>query len=387
MTTHIKNIPEAGVPFPISEYGRRLERVTAAIEKAGLDALLVTSHGHLRYLSGYHGFGAYFAPFPLIVIPGRQPIYVVREFEVSTVQAESWINDIVPYAQQQDFAPVCAEVLRRYGLQAGKIGFELGCWNLAPADVNGIQAHLPDMEVADATRLVASVSAVKSPLEIQAMREAMALTDIVVRTFQSSLREGVEEVQVCMNIQQELFKAGGTLYEAPTLVFGERTKLSHGSPSRNALRKNDPAIMEMAGVPKHGYVAGLVRSAVLGRNPETESLHSLAEEALEYAISVIKPGVTTGEVDAAARSVITRSGRPKVFRHRTGYQTGIHWLERGNLSLEPKAVERLEVGMNFHMPMLLFSETGRICGCSEQVVVTDSGAEILSSTPHTLYYA
>ncbi|MER8556789.1 M24 family metallopeptidase, partial [Mesorhizobium sp. M1217] len=159
-----------------------------------------------------------------------------------------------------------------------------------------------------------------------------------------------------------------------------------GSPTRNKLRQNDPALMETGAV-KHGYVAGLARTAVLGRNPETESLHSLAEEALEAAIEVMKPGVTAGAVDAAARKVIERSGRPKVFRHRTGYQTGIHWSERGNLSLEPGATDVLELGMIFHMPILLFGESGRICGCSEQVVVGEGGAEILSQTPHTLYRA
>ncbi|MER8557004.1 M24 family metallopeptidase, partial [Mesorhizobium sp. M1217] len=104
-------------------------------------------------------------------------------------------------------------------------------------------------------------------------------------------------------------------------------------------------------------------------------------------IEVMKPGVTAGAVDAAARKVIERSGRPKVFRHRTGYQTGIHWSERGNLSLEPGATDVLELGMIFHMPILLFGESGRICGCSEQIVITERGAEILSHTPRTLYRA
>ncbi|HEX6509415.1 MAG TPA: M24 family metallopeptidase, partial [Chloroflexota bacterium] len=127
--------------------------------------------------------------------------------------------------------------------------------------------------------------------------------------------------------------------------------------------------------------------AVLGRHPGAESLHALAEEALEAAIAAIKPGVTAGAVDAAARTVIERSGRPQVFRHRTGYQTGINWSERGNLSLEPDAADVLEADMTLHMPIILFQEGEYGLGCSEQVVVTERGAEILSRTPHTLYRA
>jgi Xaa-Pro dipeptidase len=90
-------------------------------------------------------------------------------------------------------------------------------------------------------------------------------------------------------------------------------------------------------------------------------------------------------VDAAARKVITRSGHPEVYRHRTGYQTGIQWTERGNISLEPDAKDVLEVDMTFHMPFILFGESGYLFGCSENVVVTERGAEILSRTSHTLY--
>ncbi|MER8805136.1 Xaa-Pro peptidase family protein [Mesorhizobium sp. M0998] len=379
-------IPFTGIPFPKTEYDRRQKKVLAAVASANLDALVVTAHGHLRYLTGYDGMGGYFAPFPLILVPGRAPTYVVREYEVDTVRATSCIDEIISYTQQQDFSKVCADVLRRYGLHGRRVGLELGCWNLAAADVSALQAQLPDLKIADATRLVASVAAVKSELELEAMRNAMAMTDLAVRTFQQSLREGVTETKVAETIEEEVKKAGGQLAQFYSLGFGERTRLAHGVPAHHPIRNNEPAMVEIGGA-KHGYAAGVVRSAVLGRHPETEVLHDLAVEALEAAIGAIKPGETASAVDAAARKVIARSGRSQVFRHRTGYQTGIHWSERGNLSLEPGAADILEAGMTLHMPLILFSENGYLFGTSEQVLVTERGAEILSTTPHTLYQA
>lgn len=351
---------------------------------ADLDGLLVTAHGHLRYLTGYHGFGGYFAPFPLILAPGRAPTYVVREYDIDAVRAEGCVDEIIPYTHQREFGKVCAEVLRRRGIRARRVGFELGCWNLAPVDVSAVQAQLPELRIVDASRLVASVAAVKSELELEAMRESMALTDLAVRTFQNSLHEGVTETEMYANIAGEVGKVGGELWRSSTLVFGERMKVPHGGPSRHPIRNNESAMVEIGGV-KHGYAAGLVRSAVLGRHAETESLHALSVEALGAAIAAIKPDVTADAVDAAARKVIERSGRTRAFRHRTGYQTGIHWTERGNMSLEPGAADILAPGMTFHMPIILFSEGGYLCGCSEHVLVTESGAEILSSIPRTLY--
>ncbi|MER8402193.1 aminopeptidase P family N-terminal domain-containing protein [Mesorhizobium sp. M1348] len=65
MTT-AESIPFTGAPFPKSEYERRQKKVLEEIARSELDALVVTAHGHLQYLSGYDGTGAYFMPFPLI---------------------------------------------------------------------------------------------------------------------------------------------------------------------------------------------------------------------------------------------------------------------------------------------------------------------------------
>ncbi|MHC4049424.1 M24 family metallopeptidase [Bradyrhizobium sp. 25ACV] len=380
------SIPFTGVPFPKSEYERRQQKVLQAVEKAGLDALLVTAHARLQYLSGYTGRGAYFAPFPLILAPGRAPTYVVREYEIPAVRADCCIDEIVGYTQQQDFAKVCADVLRRYGLQNKRVGLELGCWNLAPTDVSALQAQLPDLKIVDATHLVGSVAAVKSDLELEILREMMVLTDLAVHTFHASLREGVAEAEVAAAMRDEVTKAGGSFSLTPTLLFGERTKLSHGAATSNRIRNNEPAFGEF-GAAKHGYFAGLVRSAVLGRHPEAESVHALAEEIVEAVIAAIKPGVTAGSVDAAGRKVLERSGRPQAWRHRTGYVTGVNWTDRGSLSLEPGATDLLMVGMTLHMPIILFGESGYMVGTSEHVLVTERGAEILSRTPHTLYRA
>lgn len=383
MTVANPQIPLTGPAFPREEYERRWQRVLVQMERAGMDVLAVTANGHQEYLGGYDGSGGYFAPFPIFLAPGQPPTYLVRKYDEDAVRAESCIDEIVPYTQEGDFGKACADVLRRFGLEHGRLGLELGCWNLAPVDVAAIQAELPGIRIIDATRLVAKVAAVKSELEIEVMRQSMALTDLAVRTFQQCLREGVTEAMVSAAIDAVIEAAGGTT-RPYTLLFGARTRLPHGNPADHPLRRNEPAFTEIGGE-KRGYVAGLCRSAMLGNHPGAEALHALAEEALEAAIAAIRPGITAGEVDAAARNVIEQAGCPEVFRHRTGYQTGIDWSERGNLSLEPDSSDQLEAGMTLHMPIILFKQGEYGLGCSENVLVTERGAEILSSTPHTLF--
>jgi Xaa-Pro aminopeptidase len=378
-------IPLTGVPFSRQEYERRQAAVIARFDEVGIDALAVTANSHQEYLSGYDGGGDYFAPFPLILSPGHRPTYVVRLYDEDAVRAQSCIDDIVPYRQQADAARAWADVLRTRGLERARLGLELGAWNLAPADVSALQAELPDLEIVDTTRLVAQVAAVKSEVEIDVMRRAMALTRLAIDTFNSSIEDGAVEIEVARRIDDAVARAGGET-RSYTLVFGPRTALPHGGPGLYRLERDQPAFTELSGW-MHGYAAGLCRSAVLGRHREAETLHALAEDALQAAIDAIRPGVTAGVVDAACRSVIEVAGRSATFRHRTGYQIGIMWTDRGNLSLEPDANDVIEANMTLHMPIILF-EQGRFgVGVSETVVVTDDGAEVLSGLPREIHRA
>lgn len=153
--------------------------------------------------------GGVFHAVSVILVPGRAPIYVVREYEFTGVRAESCIDELVGYREQPDFAKVSAEVLRRLGLAGKKVGFELGCWGLAPANVYALETLMPEMKIADASRLVSSVMAVKNELEINAMRHAMAATDVAVRAFQRSLRAGRSEAEMAVAIQSERRRHAG----------------------------------------------------------------------------------------------------------------------------------------------------------------------------------
>ena len=113
--------------------------------------------------------------------------------------------------------------------------------------------------------------------------------------------------------------------------------------------------------------------------------------ALEAAIGAIRPGVTSGSVDAACREPIERAGFEPNFRKRTGYSVGIgyspSWGEGHIVSLRRDDPTRLEPGMVFHMPPALRVPGQYGLGFSETVLVTPTGCEVLTNHPRRLHVA
>lgn len=365
-----------------AEYQRRWDAVAARTETAGLDALVVTGPLEQTYLTGSWMTGDT-APWPLLIVPGERPVFLVRRYDEDAVVLASMIKDVVAFADTQDVMVVFADMLRRRGLDKGRIGFELGTWGLAPRDLATIERELPDMTVQDATRLVTAVSEVKSAEELAIMRQAMAWTELGMRTFFSSLAEGVTENEVAGRISEALFAAGSGLGETPPVLFGKRTALPHANSADNALRQGDVAFTEHSGWCR-GYAAGLVRTAVLGRNPAAEELYKIAVEAQEAAIAAVRPGATAASIEVACRGVLKRHGVNDALRQRTGYAIGLRWLDRSSMSLLEGNDDPLVEDMTLHMPTILFKQGEFGIGVSETVRVAADGAEVMGGVPREL---
>lgn len=368
--------------FSQAEYERRWADVVAALPAYDIDALCVTAPLRLEWLSGTDGSGMW--PDPLILAPGLPVTLVVRRYEEDRARAEGRMPGLVSYFGEDDAIAVWAETLRELGLADARLGLELDCWGLAPRDVTELQRLLPGLTVVDASRLAGDVMNVKSAEELAVMRQAAVYSDIGMRAFYAALQEGAVESEVGAATMGAMATAGSDpMPFGETILLGSSSAIPHGLSGAARFGPGDVAFAEFGGVCQ-GYCAGLVRSAVLGENPAAEALYAVARAALEAGLAAIRPGATTGDVDAAVRGLVERAGYGASFRHRSGYSIGLGWQDRGNTSIKPGGQDVLQPGMTLHLPVNLF-ERGQFCiGCSETVLVTEDGGEPLSALPRDL---
>ena len=146
-----------------------------------------------------------------------------------------------------------------------------------------------------------------------------------------------------------------------------------------------------AGGTHNRYNCMLSRTVIVG-TPDRKwtAMAEASRDTLNAAKAAIRPGVTSHEVDRAARTVMGKAGLAKYFMHRTGYSIGIgvppDWGEGRIMSINENDPTALEAGMCFHLiPDLKVVHEGGVV-FSESVVVTATGHQVLTDFPQQIFF-
>lgn len=382
------------MPFANSEYERRIRAVGAQAAELGVEAFCVTSQLSVRYLIGT-ACSSLSSPWPqpLLLVPGRRPIYLVREYDADRIAAQTDLVEVRTFfggGTTPSALELWAAALCDLGLATKRIGLELARADLTPASVAALRALVPNAQFVDASAAVNSVMDMKSDAEIAAMRAASAMNARGFATFLSVLRDGASEAEVKREVLRELAAQGSESSHAE-VVLGQNSAIPHAgyhASTRSVLRPGTPAFIEFS-ASVSDCASGLVRTALLGRSRDVEALYEVAQAAVDAIDAILRPGISAGEVDAAARRVVTRAGRGDTFRHRAGYACNA-WITygatAGSIDLSPGNPAIIRPRMAFHTPVNLF-ERGRFgVGCSETWLVTENGCEALSGLSRELRF-
>jgi Xaa-Pro dipeptidase len=160
--------------------------------------------------------------------------------------------------------------------------------------------------------------------------------------------------------------------------------LPHGTWEGRVLRDGDIIFLEHTGCIRR-YSAAMMRTCFLGTPPDVvKRTADIILEGIARAIDTIRPGVTSGEVDAACRNTILGAGFSD-YTHETGYSIGVcyppGWNESHIMNLHPGDTTPLVPNMVFHLvPSLIIPEMNGHVGFSDTVVVTETGREVLTNT-------
>ncbi len=244
-----------------------------------------------------------------------------------------------------------------------------------------------------AERIINSLRSRKTRLEIELIQNAVDTTQWIYEQTFKFMKPGMTEKQIAGYMHQQLKENNlETAWEnetCPAVNAGPESPIGHVGPSNIVVQPGHIVHFDF-GIKQNGYCSDIQR--VVYVMPDGEKtipepvMHGFktVTDAIQKTVAEMKPGILGKEVDAIAREVITESGYPE-YMYATGHHIGqlVHdgagilgpeWERYGdtpNLQLESGQVYAVEPG-------LMVDGYGYI-GIEEDVLVTDNGAEFIST--------
>lgn len=339
------------------------------MKTAGVDGLLITHLPDVRYLCGFTGSNA-----ALVLAGGRSILFTDGRY-TAQAKAEAAGTRVV-IAQKPALTAACEWIVEA---AVKRCGFDPTQTTVAALELmrKAVPAKLRRKIFVPVEPLVAKLRQVKDLDEIAKIRKAAALGCRLFDEMLGYLRPGLTEIEVAATLEHHARVAGAEAMSFETIVAsGERSALPHGRASWEKLPRRGFVTLDF-GVVLDGYMSDMTRTVHIGRaKPEERDVYDAVLEAQEAAVLAVASGVTAGEVDEAARSVLRRAGLDRWFTHSTGHGVGLEIHEGPRLAakqmqaLEPGMVITIEPGV--YMP-------GRFgLRIEDMVLVTEKGHEILT---------
>ncbi len=391
-------------PTPRDELARRINALQRHLVAHDLDAALVTQNVDLLYFAGSMQSGV------LIVPAGGRPLYAVRRV-LERARKESALDQIGALGSFRDLPGLLHEVA---GGEPHRVGMALEVLPVVIRD--RFAAALPNVAIADVSRPIRLVRSVKSPYELDKMRDAARLAETMLNVGIAQLREGITEVELAGRVEAAARREGhqgvvrvrgwnqevywgcllsgesGAVASFPDLPLageGLGPAMPYGS-GRRRIVAGEPVIFDYTAA-LDGYICDQTRTLVIGVLPERlQRAHDVAVEVLKTVEAAIKPGVSPQKLYRLAVDQARRAGYEDAFmghgplRARyVGHGVGLELDEWPVLAdgftdpLEPGTVFCVE-------PKMVFPGLGAV-GIEDEFAVTAAGAERITRPEQRLF--
>jgi Xaa-Pro aminopeptidase len=228
--------------------------------------------------------------------------------------------------------------------------------------------------------IVDLLRSVKDSSEIDRMREAARVGSEVMDETIRLIRPGVTELDIAAEIVYRMRRKGASAEAFEAIVAaGPRSALPHARPTERRIGKNELVVIDLGAILRH-YCSDLTRTVYVGRAPaKVRGWYEAVLEAQRAARNAVRHGVTAGEVDAAARNVLQRTGLGRYFVHSTGHGVGLEIHEGPRIARDQK--RKLETGNVITLEPGVYVEGVGGIRIEDEALVTARGAEILTTPP------
>ena len=353
----------------------RADRVADALQAREADMLLVTDLINVRWLTGFTGSNA-------AAVVGREGSRrFVTDFRYLTQSAD----EVDPAWEREIAVDLLAGVVK--GVPgSGDLRLAFDDAHMSVKDHGRLAGMLrAGIELVPAGGAVEALRAVKDSDELESIRAAARLADDALTEVLGRGLVGRTEREVALDLEFTMRRMGAQAASFPPIVAaGEHGALPHAAPREVRIPAGTLCVVDW-GAQLDGYASDCTRTYATGEiDPRDGQVYALVLQAQEAALAAVRPGPTGREVDAVARAIIDAAGHAEHFGHGLGHGVGLDVHEGPRLSKQGEAA--LAAGMVVTVEPGVYVPGAVGVRIEDLVIVTDDGAEIVSSLPKELQF-
>jgi Xaa-Pro dipeptidase len=187
---------------------------------------------------------------------------------------------------------------------------------------------LPDATWIDADLLVNWVRVVKTPAELDYMRQAAVIAGKAMQVAYDGCNPGVRQCDLMAEVSAAQIRGtpdfGGDMPAIhPLVLAGEAASTAHPMWTDAPFEADQIVAFELGACRKR-YNAGLARTVCLGPpNPALRKTEAAVLEGMDAVVSTLRAGVPCQDVHATWQAVLDRYGLEK--KSRIGYSIGVNY--------------------------------------------------------------
>lgn len=334
---------ETQVSMVMAERENRWGKIREAMERAGLDAIVVVSDGHIeragsiRYIADVNTRGMYV----YVIFPLKGPPVAINIRGALNRVGAPWIEDVrrLPFRggwvpESEPYAAVIAEVIRERGVEKGALGIE-GDFLPLPVYQRLVQ-ELPKAAFTE-TNIIHELKMVKSAEEIRFVEQGVEMVD---KAFETCL---------------ELARPGRTWNEVSSVVCGRLYDWGMedigGFPlprSTKVMQPGDTYLLYPEIQAPGGYWIQFGRLFSFGEpSKDVREAWDLSIEAQTQAAEKLRPGNTGADVMAAIDDTL-RGTRYQADPRGSGHGVALDVLEKPFISHDDRHMIRRGMVVTIH---------------------------------------
>ena len=378
-------MPKPYIHFSREEFSSRQQKTREHLQNLELDGLLLFKIEDMYWLTGYESDG--FCIFGSMFIGTDGALtHLARPADLGNISYSSICEDvrISPDTEGSTRAEHIKDMLRSLGMEGKKIGIQVDTMGLTPRLFLEIREILDGWcELTVAPDFIRIFRLVKSPQELNYLRKAGGVMDIVMDKVIEATYPGAFEGDIYATFYDTLFRLDADLpAHIPPFGSGDSALNLRYTTKRKNVSENDQVTLELGLAYRHYHVASM---GVVLTGPEINSrhlkMHKASVIALDAVQAKLRAGKTIGQLFDIYKAILEEHDEHDSVLTVAGYTMGAMWPP--TWMEEPLIFEGnplvLEENMTFFTHMILNDrETGLSMAVGETAIVTEDAPEIIT---------